>query len=143
VADLCADGSRLPVYWCSFYSPCLGIFLPTFIEGEVPSVLAVGGENPSDDSPWWLFRKLGNIVGDEMNFDPGLVSAIRAEWAGFQEELLESAYEMAAVAQRLIAEGQADQASRMLTEYMNLNTDNALNTVRDVASRQNVAATPS
>ncbi|MEZ4709110.1 MAG: hypothetical protein R3A44_18025 [Caldilineaceae bacterium] len=30
VADLCADGSRLPVYWCSFYSPCLGLFLPIF-----------------------------------------------------------------------------------------------------------------
>ncbi|MDP6402440.1 MAG: C69 family dipeptidase [SAR202 cluster bacterium] len=143
VADLCSDGSRLPVYWCSLYSPCLGIFLPTFIEGEVPSVLAVGGENPSDDSPWWLFRKLGNIVKNDMKFDPGLVSAIRAEWAGFQEELLESAYDMAAGAQRLIAEGQADQASRRLTEYMRLNTDRALKTVRELVSRQSVAATPS
>ncbi|MEE9255151.1 MAG: C69 family dipeptidase, partial [Pseudomonadales bacterium] len=28
VADLCGDGSRLPVYWCSFYSPCLSVFYP-------------------------------------------------------------------------------------------------------------------
>jgi len=36
VADLCHDGSRLAVYWCSMYSPCFGIFLPMFIEGELP-----------------------------------------------------------------------------------------------------------
>ena len=58
VAHLCDDGSRLPIYWCSFYSPCLGVFLPMFIEGELPQVLAIGDETPSDNSPWWLFRQL-------------------------------------------------------------------------------------
>ena len=43
VADLCSDGSRLPVYWCSLYSPCLGVFMPMFPEGEIPSVLGIGG----------------------------------------------------------------------------------------------------
>lgn len=58
VADLCADGSRLPVFWCGLYSPCLALFLPIFIEGQLPPVLSVGGEKPSDDSPWWMFHRL-------------------------------------------------------------------------------------
>ena len=46
---------RLPVYWCAMYSPCLSIYLPVFIEAELPPELSIGEQHPSADSPWWLF----------------------------------------------------------------------------------------
>ena len=140
VADLCSDGSRLPVYWCSLYSPCLGVFMPTFIEGQVPQVLAVGGAQPSDESPWWLFRALERRVrrGDE--FDSQSIDAIRSTWAPLQEELFESAYQIASEAKELIDSGHEDKASRMLTGYMSHNVSRALSIARDTLAREPLVA---
>lgn len=135
VADLCADGSRLPVYWCCFYSPCLGVYLPTFLEGRVPTVLSIGDEEASDDSPWWLFRKISAAVRNGSQIDEDAVSAVRTGWAGLQNELLRSAYDMAREAKELMDAGARDRATEMLTEYMRLNTDKALRTAREFLSR--------
>ena len=115
VADLCADGSRLPVYWCSFYSPCLGIFLPTFIEGDLPQMLSAGGAAPGEGSPWWLFHRLSAAVRREPDV---LADMVRSQWKGFQAELFESAYEYAAEGRRLMDDSRAAQASALLTKYM-------------------------
>ena len=118
VADLCADDSRLPVYWCSFYSPCLGLFLPVFNEGDLPLVLGIGEARPSDESPWWLFRSLSRHA----RADPETrIPAVRERWAKFQAQLFETTYEVAREGRRLIDEGQARRASHMLTEYMEEN----------------------
>lgn len=128
VADLCADGSRLPVYWCSFYSPCLGVFLPTFIEGELPAVLANGGAEPSDDSPWWLFHRLSRAVRAE----PAVrVPMVRQRWAQLQSRLFDSAYSAAREGKRLIDEGHKDAAAQMLTNSMGENVTVALRTAAE------------
>jgi secernin len=138
VADLCADGSRLPVYWCSLYSPCLGPFLPVFIEGQLPTVLAVGSEQPSDDSPWWLFRDLERSVRRGDQFDADGIAEIRSTWAEFQEELLDSAYRIAAEARERLDAGQEQYAYQILSRYMNRNLERALSTVREVLTRDPV-----
>jgi dipeptidase len=119
VADLCADGSRLPIYWCSFYSPCLGLFLPLFNEGDLPLVLGIGEARPSDESPWWLFRSLSRHTRANPETR---VPAVRERWAKFQAQLFETAYEVAREGRRLIDEGHASRASRTLTDYMEENT---------------------
>ncbi len=119
VADLCADGSRLPVYWCCFYSPCLGLFLPMFNEGNLPLVLGIGDARPSDESPWWLFRSLSRNAREEPETR---IPAVRERWAKLQRQLFETAYEVAREGQRLTDEGQARKASHLLTEYMEENT---------------------
>ena len=127
VADLCADGSRLPVYWCGMYSPCMTLFQPIFIDGQPPEVLGIGGENPSPDSPWWLFHELTNYglrAGSERRVE------IRAAWLPLQEELLESAYDIAERAAGLKAGGEAAKASIMLGSYMAENTRRMLETAR-------------
>ena len=143
VADLCSDGSRLPVYWCSLYSPCLGVFLPMFIEGQVPQLLSVGGASPSNESPWWLFRALERRVRHGDQFDSQLVDDIRSTWAQLQEELLASAYQIATECKELIDSGQRETASRLLTEYMGCNVDRALSLAREMLARDSleVAAT--
>jgi dipeptidase len=118
VADLCADGSRLPVYWCSFYSPCMGVFFPVFIEGALPSILGVGDAEPSDDSPWWRFHRLSHAARSEG--EQG-VAFVQERWADFQNSLFDSAYEVAREARRLIGEGQEDVASQLLTRAMDEN----------------------
>ena len=79
VADLCNDGSRLSVYWCSFYSPCLSLFFPVFAEATLPPTLARGGQHSEDDpeSPWWKFHRL-NVLAREGGQET--IDRIRAEW---------------------------------------------------------------
>lgn len=134
VADLCADGSRLPVYWCSFYSPCLGLFFPVFVEGELPAVLSIGGATPDDfgrsshparseqgaglehqSSPWWRFHRLAQLARAEPEMR---VPLVRERWASFQAQLLESAYPIAREGRRLLDQGHADEAKRLLSIYM-------------------------
>ena len=138
VAHLCADNSRLPIYWCSLYSPCLGVFLPMFIEGELPSVLAVGSEKPLDESPWWLFRQLSLKVCAG-GIEP--VSVVREKWETFQKRLFGSAYEMAKVGKELIDDQRQAEAKQILTEYMAENVALMLETVRRMLTDMSVSTT--
>ena len=118
VADLCADGSQLPIYWCSFYSPCLAVFLPYFCEGALPAVLAQGDATASDDSPWWIFYRLAHAA----RIQPELARLFCQRWARWQEQLFASAAQMAIEGRQLLDAGQPDAAGRVLTEYMARNT---------------------
>ncbi|MBI1927569.1 C69 family dipeptidase [Candidatus Poribacteria bacterium] len=131
VAHLCADGSRLPVYWCSLYSPCLGVFLPMYIEGDLPSVLAVGGEHPSNHSPWWLFRQLSLRVRSDST---DLLPIVQAQWKAFQDRLFVSAYKMAKEGKVLIDQGRETAAHQLLTRYMAENVTTMLKMVWQMLS---------
>ena len=137
VADLCGDDSRLAVYWCSLYSPCLSLFLPFFTIGALPAVLAVGAASPSDDSPWWLCHRLNYAArraGEEA------VEEVREGWAGFQEELFESAYAIAVEARELIDGGREAEAESRLSAYMEENTERMLSTTRSLLRAELVGA---
>ncbi|MCX6050616.1 MAG: C69 family dipeptidase [Chloroflexi bacterium] len=123
VADLCADGTRLPIYWCSLYSPCLSLFLPIFMEGNLPPVLTQGDATASDTSPWWLFYQLNRAV---MSNPDHWAPFVRARWRPFQDELFASAYALAHRALRAISEGKREEARQWLTHYME---DNAAHMV--------------
>ena len=128
VADLCADGTRLPIYWCSFYSPCLSIFLPFFNEGQLPTVLARGTEQASDDSPWWRFHQLARLARTQ----PDTIPAICAHWNTWQTQLFASAAQIAVEGRRLLDGGQTAETERMLTDYMASNTSTMLEGVTEL-----------
>jgi dipeptidase len=115
-----------------------------FIEGQVPQVLANGAAQSSYESPWWLFRALERRARRGDQFDSQLVDDIRSTWARLQEELLESAYQIAAECQELINSGQRERASKLLTEYMGCNVDRALSIAKEMLARDSleVVATP-
>jgi len=127
VAELCDDGSRLPIYWCSLYSPCLSLFLPIFIEGELPSVLTLGDATPSPDSPWWLFHGLNRLV---LNGPPDAAERVRTCWQPVQQALFASAYDIAREAKQLIDNGRAAQATSRLTTYMATNAARMIDMVQ-------------
>lgn len=131
VAHLCDDGSRLPVYWCSFYSPCLAVFLPMFIEGELPPVLAIGDETPSDESPWWLFRQLSLKLRLE---EPSQIPVVQEKWHEIQTKLFMTGYEIAKEGKFLIEKGCENTANQLLTRYMAENVEMMLGTVREILS---------
>ncbi len=115
VSDLCADHSRLPIHWCSFYSPCLAPFFPVFIEGTLPSGLAVGGEHATPDSPWWRFLHLAQLIRED---EPGRISVARTCWAELEAEWMTTAYPLAAKTRRMIDLGHCEAAQGLLSDYM-------------------------
>ena len=129
VADLCADGSRLPIYWCSFYSPCLGLFFPIFLEGDLPRILANGSATPSKDSPWWLFHRLSHLARQD---DTNRIPVVRNGWASFQNRLFNSAYQIAAEGRELIDTGRYEKAKQLLSDYMTENMSEMLVTVTKI-----------
>jgi secernin len=106
---------RLAVFWCAMYSPCLSVYLPVFIEADLPAELAIGGEHPTTDSPWWLFHAIGQ---DALRQGGARENEVRAAFAPLQDSFLASAYDKAADGHGLVARGQKAAASRMLSEYV-------------------------
>jgi len=65
IARIPPDTGEPLIYWASFGSPCVGAFIPLFVDGEVPAVLTNGDPQPSDDSLWWQFKRLlGHVERD-------------------------------------------------------------------------------
>tara|TARA_B100000470_G_scaffold76083_1_gene58553 strand:+ start:698 stop:2035 length:1338 start_codon:yes stop_codon:yes gene_type:complete len=129
IADLCATGERLPVYWTGMYSPCMTVFMPMFIEGDLPSVLSVGGQMESHDSPWWDFYRLthyGMKAGIEAR------TGIRSELSVLQTELFGSAYEIARQGRDLAANGEIVALRSLLTKYMGENTRQVISKVKSM-----------
>ena len=129
VADLCATGERLPVYWTGMYSPCMTVFTPMFIEGDIPASLAIGGQTSSNDSPWWDFYRLTHY-GLKAGADAR--AEIRSELAVLQKELFESAYEMAKKGREYIDGGSTNLANELLTNYMAENTQRVISKVKSI-----------
>lgn len=131
VADLCHDGSRLPIYWCSFYSPCIGLFIPTFIEGVLPEVLAIGDERPSEDSPWWTFHRLAHLAQEDAETR---VPLVRYQWGLQQRACFSGAYGLAQEGQRLIDDGRRDEAEELVTSFMDETVNQMLEAANELVS---------
>ena len=81
VARLPRDPGAVAPVWVCLGSPCVGAFLPCYLEGTVPDVLARGGETPDEGSPWWTMRALLSLVErDVARFGP----LVRARWDDFE-----------------------------------------------------------
>jgi hypothetical protein len=105
------------------------VFLPNFIEGELPSALGIGREEASSDSPWWDFYKLthhGLQAGADVRAE------IRSELSILQNELFESANEIAVEGRNLIGNGANGAANELLTKYMAENAQRAISKVKSM-----------
>ncbi|HUI27867.1 MAG TPA: C69 family dipeptidase [Candidatus Kryptonia bacterium] len=106
VAQLGRDDEPL-IYWGSLGSPCVGVFLPYYIDGSLPAELARGGGAPTTDSPWWQFHQLLALVArDFERYGP----RVRAFWDEFETEV---------ESQRASVERGGDAAA--LTRFMQAN----------------------
>jgi secernin len=123
VARLPVDRDELLVCWASLGAPCVGVFLPYYIDAELPAVLARGGAEPSRDAPWWRFKALLTLVERDWGRH---ADAVRVYWAEFETILIREAAEIEAQAVRLRRAGEHDSAARLLTDFVNGNVALAL-----------------
>tara|TARA_B100000029_G_C17608388_1_gene968266 strand:- start:688 stop:2013 length:1326 start_codon:yes stop_codon:yes gene_type:complete len=132
VSELHTDNTQLDIHWTSMYSPCLGIFLPMFIEGEIPKVLSIGNQNYNHKSPWWAFRSLEESCRTDGLLDNNKASQIRKIWEPIQNEFYKSAKLIAKDANKLKQENKLKQMKEELTQYMRNNTNTVLNTLNEL-----------
>ena len=132
ISELYSDNSQLPIHWTSMYSPCLGIFLPMFIEGEIPQILSIANKDYGVNSPWWMFSQLEKSCRTEGMLDNDKASEIRAIWNPIQSDFYESAKLISKEANDLKLNGDFKQMEERLTRYMNQNTNTVLSTLNDL-----------
>jgi secernin len=86
IARVTADAREPLTYWASFGSPCVAAFIPLFVDCDIPAVLTRGGEQPSDDSLWWLSKRvLASVERDWQHRAP----LVRQDLDTFESEITE------------------------------------------------------
>ena len=122
VAHLRGNGSP-KVYWASLGTPCCGVFMPLYVDGEIPSALTQAGAEFSDDSVWWLFKKLDDSVAVDY---AERTLRVQQVWAELENAFEEKAAAVESEAQTLRSSGEIDRASSLLTAFMADNLDSVL-----------------
>ena len=123
VARLPADPSAVGTAWVCLGSPCVGAFLPCYVEGTVPERLARGGAEADPESPWWRMRTLLTLV--ERDFDRW-GPLVRARWDVFEAALAREAAGVEAEAETARRAGRTSQAAKLLTAFMERTVDTYL-----------------
>jgi secernin len=68
----------------SLGSPCVGAFVPVWIDAPVPPRLGLGGGDADERSPWWRMRALLDLVErDVARYGP----PVRARWDAFEADV--------------------------------------------------------
>tara|TARA_B110000116_G_C16331895_1_gene357152 strand:- start:127 stop:519 length:393 start_codon:yes stop_codon:yes gene_type:complete len=106
------------------YSPCTGIFLPTFIEGKLNESISFGGINASIDSAWWVFYYLNESL---KNDGGDAITQLRGEFDVLQNQFFSTAYEIAIHIYNLIHDQKAESAEKILSKYMEENFVKVIN----------------
>jgi secernin len=132
VASLPAERTAPWPVWVAFATPCSGIYLPVYLHGVIPAALARGGEEPTGDSAWWVFKRLQ----DAASVDPlRHTLALREGWAELEERLEAERLDVEGAARRAALGGDADRAAEIVSDFMARNVEAALETAEQLRGR--------
>src|SRR6184192_4247178 len=124
VTRLPADPAAVAAAWVCLGSPCVGAFLPCYLEGRVPDRLARGGKEADADSPWWRMRQLLVLVARDFGrFGP----IARRRWDAFEAAGVEAEAEAARRG------GRTPAAAAALTAFMDRSVDAYLAEAEELA----------
>ena len=124
-------GAPWPV-WVSFGTPCTGIFLPVYLDGVLPASLARGGEDPAEDSAWWVMKGLQDAAAsDPVRHTP----VLREGWLELEERLEAERLRVEAAASRAAAAGDRDGAAAIVTGFMAQSVEQALKRAEELRAR--------
>ena len=101
--------------WVSFGTPCTGIFLPVYVAGVIPAVLARGSEHDDPDSAWWALEHLDSAAAED---SARATPLLRAGWAALEQRIEAERVQAEAEARAEIATGRPQRAAEILTEFM-------------------------
>jgi dipeptidase len=112
-----------PVAWVALGAPCASVYLPYYLDGEVPAAVTRGGKEASADSAWWAFRRLvERVEAEPQRRGP----TVRLHWDALEQEVAERARQVERRALDLRARGDAHGAARLVDEFMAANVRAAL-----------------
>jgi secernin len=114
VAPLPPLGSPACAAWLCLGSPCVGVFLPCYVEARLPAALTRAGEAPDAESPWWRMRDLLSLV--ERDF-AALVPRVRRVWDALERRLADEAPTIEAEADALRRAGDVERAADVLSAF--------------------------
>jgi dipeptidase len=103
-------------YWAGLGTPCCGVFMPLYFDGEIPSALTRAGEEFSEDSVWWQFKRLNERVAEDFT---GRTPRVQEAWADLEAAFLEKAARLEDELSGLDEKA----ASSRLTQFMEENLD--------------------
>jgi dipeptidase len=115
VAPLPAEPAAITPVWVCLGSPCTGAFLPCFLEGHVPAILASGGAEPEQGAPWWRMREILSLV--ERDFER-MAPRVQQTWGAFEAALVEEAAAVGEEATAARLRGRNADAVHGLTAFM-------------------------
>jgi dipeptidase len=109
--------------WISFGTPCTGVFLPVYLDGNLPAALSRGGAHTEADSAWWTFKRLQ----DAALADPELhTPELRREWGEFEVRIEAERLRVEASAREASASGDGGRAAEIVDDFMARTVEEAL-----------------
>ena len=115
VASLPADPDAIAPVWVCLGSPCTGAFLPCYLEGDVPAILAAGGAQAERGAPWWRMRELLSLV--ERDFER-FAPRVQQAWGAFEAAAVKEAAAAGEEATAARLQGRNADAAHGLTVFM-------------------------
>jgi secernin len=103
----------LPVAWCAFGPPCLTVYLPLLLPGDLPTALQ--GEEDTGACPLW--RRMIRLAGETQR-DATSLAATTEALGGLQEHLDHEVREFLAEAAVLQQRGEVSQLHRLAGSLM-------------------------
>jgi dipeptidase len=58
IAELTPDETTPALAWCAYGPPCAAVYLPIFVDGDLPEMLSRGHNGPDLSSLWWRTQAL-------------------------------------------------------------------------------------
>ena len=123
VASLRPGRDGLPDIWASLAAPCTGVFLPLYLEGEVPAAHARGGASPDPASPWWRFKALQGATLDGPRSE---LVRLQRFWAEWEQQMASRSEPVAEEMRMLQRRGDGEAARRLASRFMEENLTETL-----------------
>lgn len=115
VARLRSSADGRPDLRACLGSPCTGVFLPVYFDGELPHELSRGGAQPDPRSPWWRMKALRD---DALAGPRERLVQLQVSWAELERKLLDETERLASELVALPNRGLEPEGRRLKTELM-------------------------
>jgi len=138
VARLRARRDGRPDLWASLATPCTGVFLPLYLEGDVPAAYARGGAAPDRASPWWRFKALQDAV---LTGPRAELVRLQRFWGEWEQELASRSELLAEEVRTLQRGGDGEAVRRLTSRFMEDNLEETLRRLEAWEAREGASET--
>jgi secernin len=136
VGQLTADAGQPALAWCAFGAPCLGVYFPVFLDGELPQGFAA--ENGEANAAVLLGRI--QRFGEQISKDRRRFAQVRETFARLQARFEQETEEFLKEAVELKRRGGLSDLQRQASLFMEHNLEQFEETLSEVTSLRPRAA---